>query len=143
MPTRKQRKRLQKERRHEYETVWVDGDGNELEEPPEDVLSPGPRSSRPDGKPDGKKAKQQQKRPQRSAPRARPAPLPPSWRRATRRALMLGGVILVMFTLLKGLGAGLLFGVVYTVLFIPFTYTLDKYAYRRWQRKDAEQPKKR
>src|SRR5438067_1310697 len=45
MPTRKQRRRAQKERRHEYETVWVDDEGNELEEPPEDAVAPlaGPR----------------------------------------------------------------------------------------------------
>ena len=40
MPTRKQRRRAVKERRHEYETVWVDGEGNELEEPPEDAAVP-------------------------------------------------------------------------------------------------------
>ena len=31
---------MQKERRHEYETVWVDGEGNELEEPPDDAPAP-------------------------------------------------------------------------------------------------------
>ena len=39
MPTRKQRRRAQKERRHEYETVWVDAEGNELEEPPEELAA--------------------------------------------------------------------------------------------------------
>ena len=37
MPSRKQRKRVQKGRRHEYETVWVDSEGNELDEPPDDL----------------------------------------------------------------------------------------------------------
>ncbi len=41
MATRKQRKRMQKERRHEYENVWVDPDGNELEEPPEELRRAG------------------------------------------------------------------------------------------------------
>ena len=39
MPTRKQKRKTQKERRHEYETVWIDEEGNELEEPPEDVAA--------------------------------------------------------------------------------------------------------
>ena len=136
MPTRKQRKRMQKERRHEYETVWVDGDGNELEEPPDDVPSP-TRERRSDSK------KPQQKRPQQRSSRERPTPLPPSWRRAIRRALILGAVILVFSSLLQGLVRGLVFGVIYTLLFIPFTYGLDRFAYQRWQRKMNEQSKKR
>jgi len=49
MATRKQRKRSQKERRHEYETVWVDAEGNELEEPPDDLVEPAPRQKRANG----------------------------------------------------------------------------------------------
>ena len=30
MPTRKQRKRIQKERRHEWEKVWIHPDGTDL-----------------------------------------------------------------------------------------------------------------
>ena len=33
MPSRKQRKRRAKERRHEWEEVWVDDEGNEVEPP--------------------------------------------------------------------------------------------------------------
>ena len=35
MPSRKQRRRELKEKRHEYEFVYVDGEGNELDELPE------------------------------------------------------------------------------------------------------------
>jgi len=143
MATKKQRKRAQKERRHEYETVWVDEEGNELEEPPDDApATPGER--RPDGK------KPQQKRPQQRGSRATRTPLPPSWRRATRRALILGGFILVVMYLLnsKNTGGRRVLGaveisVVYTALFIPFTYYADRFGYRRWERKNAEQPRKR
>ena len=41
MPTRKQRRRALKERRHEYETVWVDSEGNELAEPPDVIVDGG------------------------------------------------------------------------------------------------------
>src|SRR5438128_289185 len=35
MPTRKQRRRQEKLRRHEWEEVWVDDEGEEIEPPPE------------------------------------------------------------------------------------------------------------
>ena len=132
---------MQKERRHEYETVWVDSEGNELEEPPDGVAKPAPER-REDAK------KPQPKRPQRSLnPRT---PLPPSWRRAAKRSLLLGAVIFVMFALLirskngqHQYGSALFLAVLYTALFTPFTYGLDRFAYRRWQRKVGEQPKKR
>jgi hypothetical protein len=28
----------------------------------------------------------------------------------------------------------------YTALFIPFTYALDRFTYRRWQARDAQSP---
>jgi hypothetical protein len=140
MATKKQRKRTQKERRHEYETVWVDAEGNDLEEPPDDA-SPAPRERGTDGR------KPQQKRTQQS--RATRTPLPPSWRRAARRAVIIGGVIFALFAIVNskngksGYVSALLVAVLYTALFIPFTYYVDRFAYSRWQRKAAEQPKKR
>ena len=142
MATKKQRKRSQKERRHEYETVWVDSEGNELDEAPDDYVAPAPREKRADGK------KPQPKRPQRPLnPRT---PLPPSWRRAAKRSLILGAVIFVLFGLLvrtkdggHAYGTALSLAVLYTALFIPFTYGIDRFAYRRWQRKTGGQPTKR
>jgi hypothetical protein len=137
VPTKKQRKRLEKGRRHEYETVWVDSEGNELEEPPDDAPAPG-RSRRSEARSGDKKP--QQKRPQQRSARTRPDPLPPSWRRAARRSLLLGGVILVFFSLLYGIARGITFGLVYTILFIPFTYGIDRLAYNRWLKNQS--PKK-
>ena len=37
MPTRKQRRRQAKEKRHEYEFVYVDDEGNELDDVPEEL----------------------------------------------------------------------------------------------------------
>ena len=39
--------------------------------------------------------------------------------------------------------SALLLAVLYTALFIPFTYYVDRFAYNRWQRKTAGQPKNR
>jgi hypothetical protein len=144
MPTRKQRRRALKERRHEYETVWVDAEGNELDEPPEDLVETAPEKrdgAKPKPKPNAKAA------PQRGGRSAR-VPLPPSWRRAAKRALMLGGVIFVLFYLLGSRNGGnrfasaLLITVIYTALFIPFTFYVDRFSYRRWQRRAELQGQK-
>jgi hypothetical protein len=138
MPTRKQRKRALKERRHEYETVWVDSEGNELEEPPEDDLPPATRDRKP-----------QQKQQRQRAARATREPSPASWRRSVKRSLILGAAIFALFSILGSKNgqhqylSALTLAVVYTALFIPFTYYFDRFIYGRWQRKSGEQPAKR
>ena len=143
MPTRKQRKRVLKERRHEYETVWVDGEGKELEEPPDDAPS-APRERRPDAK------KPQQKNSQRRSSNSTRTPLPPSWRRAAKRSLIMGAVVLVFMYLINAKAKGgtrafaaVELGVLYAFLFTPFTYYLDQFSYRRYLRKSGQQPTKR
>jgi hypothetical protein len=139
MPTRKQRRRAEKERRHEYETVWVDSAGNELDEPPEEIVAPG-REKRENGKP---RAKAQ---PQRGGRAAR-VPPKPSWQRAGRRALILGAAIFALFFVLgsknggHNIGSALALAALYTLLFIPFTYFIDRFAYNRWQRRAEQQGK--
>jgi hypothetical protein len=125
MATKKQRKRMEKGRRHEYETVWVDEDGNELEEPPEDLPARQPRASR-EQKPAQKRSQVQQ--------RSTRVPPEPSWQRSLRRSAILGAVFLVVFSVLQGILVGLILAVVYTSLFIPFSYYLDRFAYRRWEK---------
>lgn len=140
MPTRKQRRRAQKERRHEYETVWVDEEGNELEEPPEDLAEKPPQ--REGAKPNAKaKATAKQQRGGRSVR----VPPPPSWQRAAKRAGIIGALIFV-FIYIVGAKNGshspasaLLLAVIYTALFIPFQFMLDRFAYNRWQRRAEAQ----
>ena len=137
MPSRKQRRRAQKERRHEYETVWVDGEGNELEEPPEDLPAAPQKAN--NGKPKAQ--------PQRGG-RAGRVPPPPSWERAARRSLILGAVIFALFFVLGAKNGGhniasaLGLAGLYTLLFIPFTYFLDRFAYNRFQRRAGQQGQK-
>ena len=140
MPTRKQRRRSQKERRHEYETVWVDSEGNELEEAPEELVNSAPEKRTNGAKP---KAKTQQQR------GGRPGKVPPapSWQRAARRSLILGVVIFVLFYILgarngkHNLAGALEISIIYTALFIPFTYMIDRFAHNRWQRRAEQQGK--
>ena len=85
---------MQKERRHEYETVWVDEEGNELEEPPEELVA-----AKPD-KRNGATPKPKAKAAAQRGGRQTRVPPAPSWRRAARRALILGAVIFVAFYVL-------------------------------------------
>ncbi|HJQ74705.1 MAG TPA: hypothetical protein VJ814_07455 [Gaiellaceae bacterium] len=141
MPTRKQRRRTQKERRHEYETVWVDEEGNELEEPPEEAVSPAPSQKRNGAQPKAKAQPQRGGRPIRVPP-------PPSWQRAAKRSGILGAVIFAVFYILGSkngghdLGAALLLAGIYTLLFIPFTYMIDRFSHNRWLRRAEEQGQK-
>jgi hypothetical protein len=143
MPTRKQRRRLQKERRHEYETVWVDEEGNELEEPPDEPAAAAP-AKRDEAAPKARAAASQQK-----GGRAGRVPPPPSWERAAKRSVILGAAIFALFYILGAKNGGhslptaLLLGGVYTLLFIPFTYVVDRFSYNRYQRRSGEQPAKR
>jgi hypothetical protein len=138
MPTRKQRRRAQKERRHEYETVWVDAEGHELEDPPEELVASAPEKRTNGAKP-GAKAQ-----PQRGG---RPIKVPPapSWRRAIRRSLILGGAIFALFYVLgaknggHNIGSAVALAALYSALFIPFTYFIDRFAYQRWQRRTEQQ----
>jgi hypothetical protein len=142
MPTRKQRRRLQKERRHEYETVWVDEEGNELEEPPEGAEVAAATEKRDVAKPKAKAAAQ-------SGSRRGRVPPPPSWERAAKRSVILGAAIFALFYILGAKNGGhslptaLLLGGVYTLLFIPFTYMVDRFSYNRYQRRSGEHPAKR
>jgi len=132
MPTRKQRRRAAKEKRHDYETVWVDSEGNELDEPPEEVLAEA--ESHRAAKSEAKAAKS---KPAQKGGRAGRTPPPPSWQRASRRAGILGAVVFALFYLTSRKSGGsiasvLLISIVYTALFIPFTYAVDRYAYNRY-----------
>jgi hypothetical protein len=140
MPSRKQRRRAQKERRHEYETVWVDEEGNELDEPPEDLVAPS-RDKRENGKPKAKAQPQRGGRPVRVPP-------PPSWQRAAKRSLIIGGALFAVIYLLGSKGnrsfaAAFALALVYTAIFIPAQFMIDRFAYNRWQRRAAGQAAKR
>ena len=142
MPTRKQRRREQKAKRHEYEFVYVDSEGNELDEVPEEVLAPAKSDKRANGSKPA--AGQKKASPQSRGGRALRQPPVPSWNRALKRGGMLGAVVFVLFSLTaKGHYASVLpLALLYTLLFVPFTYYIDRFAYRRWQARQggAAQP---
>jgi hypothetical protein len=132
MPTRKQKRRELKAQRHDYEFVYLDGEGNELDEVPEEVEQP--KKERTNG---SKPATAKTGRP---AARGRRQPPQPSWSRAFKRGGMLGVVVLVLFSFgSKGHIARVIpLAVIYTLLFVPFTFYIDRFAYRRWQARQGD-----
>ena len=129
MPTRKQRKRRQKGRRHEYEYVYVDEEGNELDpeeaaalEPATPARSPAARNGR--AKP----------RPAAQNPRIQP----PSWSRVAKRGAIFAPLMFITVMFLDS-KLSLVQVAIQTALlmaiFLPFSYFLDSFMYSRYQRR--------
>ena len=131
MPSRKQRRRRTKDRRHDYEYVYVDEEGHEVEV--DDVPQPsrngasGPRSAGKAAQPikvaGGRVVK------------------PPSWQRAAKRGLLFAPAMLViLYVLNRGNQppAAIVFNtLILLAFFIPFGYLMDRVMYRTYVKKQA------
>ena len=91
------------------------------------------------------KPKQKAKTTQQRDGRTIRVPPPPSWQRAAKRAGILGAVIFVFIYIVGSRSGGnhflsaLSLALIYTALFIPFQFVLDRFTYNRWQRRaDAQ-----
>jgi hypothetical protein len=142
MPTRKQRRREAKSKRHDYEIVYVDEEGNEVEPAPEELEAA--KVERPERRNGAKPAAAK-----KPTSRSGRTPPPPTWKRSFRRAGLLGIVVFFLFALgAKGTSGGYAsaagLAVLYTALFVPFTFAIDRFAYRRWEaRQNAAGPTKK
>ena len=137
MATQKQRRRRAKEKRHEYDLVEIDSEGNET------VL----RAS--ELKPDtsGKAAAPAKPSPKRntgakpSARAGRGAPQPPSWRRVLKRGALFAPIFLATVLLLSGDRLTLSGAVVQTILllafFVPVSYLMDRLVWRSHEKRLA------
>jgi hypothetical protein len=129
VPTRKQRRRRQKGRRHEYEYVYLDEEGNELDVD-EDELRAERAASR-----NGKTGT----RPVRENPRVQP----PSWRRVGKRTLIFAPLMFVTVMLLDSrleLWQVALQTAWLLAIFVPFSYFLELFMYRRHVRRMGGDP---
>jgi hypothetical protein len=134
MPTRKQRRRQQKSRRHEWEYVYVDGEGQEVEADPEQVKPA--KVDRAQSR-NGKSASAAKGAATTKGRRARVIE-PPSWHRVGKRALMIGPVVVVAMLLLnRGLPIGqrILPAAVMLAFFLPFSYFTDSLAYKMYKKR--------
>jgi hypothetical protein len=128
VPSRKQRRRREKDFRHDVRVFEVDEEGNEV---PISELRTAPAKAKPtaNGKASGQKSK---------AKRAVREVQPPSWDRALRRGGLMGGGMLLLFVFVLHGGSivqRVSIGVFYAIAFIPLTYFVDRTAYRNYQRR--------
>ena len=138
MATRKQRARRAKGKRHDYEVVYLDGEGNEVE--PDEV-----ESSKAAKTPARSTAssKRPAATPSKSKSRLFREPQPPSWSRAAKRgglfaALMVG---LLVVTNRQQTPIGLVaVAIVFLGLVIPLGYYTDQFTYRGYQKRLAAKP---
>jgi hypothetical protein len=130
MPTRKQRRRREKDFRHDVRVFEVDEEGNEV--PIADLRA----REEKDAKAAKAKPAQQKGRPARGI---REVPQP-SWERALKRGGLMGGLMLVVFVFLLNngpLAQRIAIGAFYAVAFVPLTYWVDRTAYRSYQKRLA------
>jgi len=130
MPSRKQRRRREKLQRHEYEYVIETEEGEEIA-----VERLAERENAGTGK-GGKSGKQVVDR------RGRPIPKP-SLQRVAKRTAIFGPIILVLVFVTSGkevTTANKIFNaLLLLVFFIPFSYLVDVFMYRAFQRRQAKQ----
>jgi hypothetical protein len=130
VPTKKQRRRQQKNRRHEWEYVYVDEEGHEVEVAPGEPRTAKEEKARP----------RAAARDRRTDGRGRPGREiePPSWRRVGKRALFLAPVFVVVMLLLnqdQPPAARIAPAVFLLLFFIPFSYFTDSLAYRMYRKR--------
>lgn len=147
MPSRKQRRRREKAFRHEYETVLLDGEGNEVPLDPDEVRAEreAKQAERTKTKPAGKNGRATSARTQRTSRLTREPPAP-SWQRAVKRGGTMGAIIFVLFVFILHGGSTAnrsVIAALYGVAFIPMTYWIDRLSYRTYHRRLARQADKK
>jgi hypothetical protein len=138
MPTRKQRRRREKNFRHEYETVLLEADGTEHPLDEDELRTERETRAQTKAKPAPAKGARQ-----RGGSRPLREVAPPTWHRAIRRGGLMGGLMLLAFVFLfknSPLGVRIAWGALYAIAFIPLTYWVDRTTYRTYQRRLAKQP---
>ena len=135
MPSKKQIRRQQKLKRHEYEEVYVDEEGRELDPAEAEELLGAPLSPKA-------------ARAARTQPPARAARTiePPSLRRTLRRGLLFFPLMLVVVFLLSpelSTPTKVINTAVLMAFFLPFSYFMDSMVYRSYQKRLARnEPRK-
>lgn len=133
MANEKQRRRRAKEKRHAYDLVEIDEEGNET------VLTASElKAAEGESKP--KKGKGTASG--RSSRGGRGAPPPASWQRVLKRAMFAGPGFFALVLILGGgkvsLASAALNMVFLLAIFIPFSYVLDGFVHRSYQKRLAK-----
>jgi hypothetical protein len=132
MASQKQRRRRAKEKRHAYDLVEIDAEGNEtLLTASELKAGAEPRSATKRTEPKG-----------RAKPRGgRGTPQPPSWRRVLKRGAIFAPIFLATVLLLAGNRLTFAGAVTQTLfllaVFVPFSYFMDRLVWRSHEKRQA------
>ncbi|HEY7706140.1 MAG TPA: hypothetical protein VH968_03110 [Gaiellaceae bacterium] len=124
MPSRKQRRRRAKDRRHDWEYVYVDDEGNEVDAPDDD--EPISRN--------GKRAPQQARKSQTGMREVQP----PSWKRVGKRGLLFAPLMFLTVTLFSSeltIAQRLVNTLFLLAFFLPFSYAMDALMYRMYRKR--------
>lgn len=125
MPSRKQRRRRAKDRRHEWEYVYVDDAGNEIDAPEEEL--PASRNGRRTAQEPRKKAQSGMREVQ-----------PPSWQRVAKRGLLFAPLMFLTVTLFSSdltIAQRLINTAFLLAFFLPFSYAMDALMYRLYRKR--------
>ena len=132
MASQKQRRRRAKEKRHEYDLVEIDAEGNET------VLTASELKAEPPPRSPAKKAQPKGEAKPRSG---RGTPQPPSWRRVLKRGAIFAPIFLATVLLLAGNRLSFAGAVVQTLfllaVFVPFSYFMDRLVWRSHEKRQA------
>jgi hypothetical protein len=124
MPSRKQRKRRAKDRRHEWEYVYVDDEtGEEVEAPEDEPISR-----------NGKRSPQRAKAPASGQREVQP----PSWQKVGKRGLLFAPLMFLTVTFLSGdltMTQRLVNTAFLLAFFLPFSYAMDALMYRLYKKR--------
>ncbi len=135
MATQKQRKRRAKEKRHDYELVYVDEEG--VERPVEREEAP--------RKPVGRGSKGTTSKTRKTASAGRGSARggrtaqPPSWNKVIKRGAIFAPIFYATVLLLGGgkvtYAAALVQSILLLAVFIPFSYFMDRVVWRQQQKR--------
>jgi hypothetical protein len=128
MATRKQRRRRAKEQRHEYEVVYVDDEGNEVEVEPDEVRPAKERTE-----------KSGRAKPTQAGARGRTLD-PPSWHKTIKRGLLFAPIFFVTVLLImpdRNIAGAVAQTLLLLLIFVPFSYFMDRVFWRSQQKRLA------
>jgi hypothetical protein len=126
----KQRRRRAKEKRHAYDLVEIDSEGNET------VLTANAVKSESSGR-EARRDKSRQSAPAKGGR----GPQPPTWPRVLKRGALFAPIFLATVMLLGGGGnfAGAIVQTFFLLaVFVPFSYFMDRMVWRSHQKRLAK-----
>ena len=131
MATQKQRRKRAKEKRHAYDLVEIDSEGNETVLSASDVKAEAPARTPAKKRDSGG----------RTSKLGRGSPQPPTWGRVLKRGAIFAPIFLVTVMLLGGdrmTIAGALVQTIFLVgVFVPFSYFMDRVVWRSHEKRLA------